>query len=220
MNMIKTFRDLNRDRWYRSELIRALQSGPGAMSLYFSLLIGLISSVLTLVCVKEMGNASIAVFLLMVFLSLNFVLWDLWLCIRNHGLLLLKRAALRSERRMKHLLVESNLIYGLLDWFYDEPDLERLFRMEAAESIEVVIKALDRLSETAIRYGSRGRYVFEQNQEPFLAVALFLETVGKEVFANPLGPKLKIWLGDVPFYDPEGWSLASSTDLLNNKGNV
>lgn len=107
---------------------------------------------------NQMGNASIAVFLLMAFRSLNFVLWDLWLCVRNHGLFLLRRVARCSERRMKQLEAESNLIFGLLDWFYAEPDLETLFRTGRVE---------DRLSETAVRYGSRGRYVFEQNQEPF-----------------------------------------------------
>ena len=217
MNIIKIFRDLARDRWYRSELVRALRSGPGAVSLYFSLLTGLISSILTLVFMKEMGDVSIAVFLLMVFLSLNFVLWDLWLCVRNHSLLLLRHAARRSERRMKRLQVESISILGFLDWFYAEPELERLFRREPVEFIETVIKALDRLSETAVRYGSRGRYVFKQNQEPFLAVAALLESVGNEVVTNVLGPKLKKWLEDVPFYDPEGWSLVSSAESLNQR---
>ncbi len=220
MNMMKTFWSLTRDRWYRSELIRALRSGPGAVSMYFSLVIGLISSVLTLLFMKEMGNASVAVFLLMVFLSLSFVLWDLWLCVRDYRLLLLRRAARRSERRMKQLEVESNAIFGLLDWFYAEPDLERLFRTEPAESIEAVIKSLSRLSETAIRYGSRGRYVFEQNQEPFLTVAALLESVGNEGVTDPLSPKLKKCLEDLPFYDPEGWSLAASGESLNQKGSV
>ena len=188
--------------------------------MYFSLLIGLISSVLTLVFMKEMGKTSVAIFLLMVFLSLSFVLWDLWLCVRDHGLSLLRRAARRSERRMKQLEVESSAIFGLLDWFYAEPDLERLFRTEPAESIEAVIKSLSRLSETAIRYGSRGRYVFEQNQEPFLAVAALLESVGNEGVTNLLSPKLKKWLEDLPFYDPEGWSLAASGESLNQKGSV
>jgi hypothetical protein len=83
MNMIKTLWNLTHDRWYRSELIRALRSGPGAVSMYFWLAVGPISAVLTLLFMKEMGNASVAVFLLMVFLSLSFVLWDLWLCVRG-----------------------------------------------------------------------------------------------------------------------------------------
>jgi hypothetical protein len=121
---------------------------------------------------------------------------------------------------MKQLEVESSAIFGLLDWFYAEPDLERQFRAEPAESIEAVIKSLSRLSETAIHYGSRGRYVFEQNQEPFLAVAALLESVGNEGVTNLLNPKLKKWLEDLPFYDPEGWSLAASGESLNQKGSV
>jgi hypothetical protein len=101
MNMIKTLWNLTCDRWYRSELIRALRSGPGAVSMYFSLVIGLISAVLTLVFMEEMGNASVTVFLLMVFLSLSFVLWDLWLCVRDHGLSLpFGDRSLRTSNRL------------------------------------------------------------------------------------------------------------------------
>jgi hypothetical protein len=35
-----------------------------------------------------------------------------------------------------------------------------------------------------------------------------------------LSPKLKKWLEDLPFYDPEGWSLAASGESLNQKGSV
>ncbi|HET9373648.1 MAG TPA: hypothetical protein VFO40_01645 [Chthoniobacterales bacterium] len=40
MSVVKTFWNLTPDRWYRNELIRALRSGPGAVSMYFSLVIG------------------------------------------------------------------------------------------------------------------------------------------------------------------------------------
>jgi hypothetical protein len=211
MNVISNLRDLTRDHWYRSELVRALRNGPGALSLYFSLLIGLLSSVLAFVFIRELETASLAVFLVMVFLSLNFILLDLGSCLRNHGLLLLRKAVRRSEQRMKRLRVESNPIFALLDWLYIEPDLEKPFRNESNGSIQTVVKALDRLSETAIRYGARGKRVFEKNLEPFLMAEMLMRSV-KEPNSDLLGPELKNWLKEVPYYDPEGWSLALSED--------
>jgi hypothetical protein len=68
------------------------------------------------------------------------------------------------------------------------------------------------LSETAIRYGSRGKYVFEQNHEPFLAVDLLLRSDRKEFTSKPLAPELTRWLEEVPYYDPEGWALTFDAD--------
>ena len=80
-----------------------------------------------------------------------------------------------------------------------------------------MIKSLSRLSETAIHLWISREI---QNQEPFLAVAALLESVGNEGVTNLLSPKLKKWLEDLPFYDPEGWSLAASGESLNQKGSV
>ena len=108
MNLIDVLSDLTRDRWYRSELIRALRSSPGAASLYFSAFSGSLCLMLSLAFVKEMETASMAVFLVMLILSWSFIIFDLWLYLRYHGLELLRRAGWRCERRMRRLDVESN----------------------------------------------------------------------------------------------------------------
>jgi hypothetical protein len=71
------------------------------------------------------------------------------------------------------------------------------------------VEALDRLSKTAIRYGSRGKYVFEQNQEAFLAVEALVQSLGNESTPFRKRLDLKKWLEEVPYYDPEGWSLTA-----------
>jgi hypothetical protein len=119
---------------------------------------------------SEMEIPTLGVFLAMVFLSLNFLINDLRSYLRNHGLLLVRRAAQRCESRMKELGVEASSVFALLHLLYADPGLERMFRVEPNESIETAVRALDRLTETATRYGSRGKYVFEMNQEPFVII--------------------------------------------------
>lgn len=214
---MKIFGDLTSERWYRGEFIRALRSAPGAVSLYFSLLIGVLCSFLSFTIMRELETASMGVSLAMVCLSLNLIIYDLWSYVRNHGLFLIRRAARRSESRMKRLKVESSSIFGFLDWLYTDSDLEKLFSSQSRTSIQTVVKALDRLSETAIRYGSRGKYVFEQNHEPFLAVDLLLRSDRKEFTSKPLPPELTRWLEEVPYYDPEGWALTFDADCCTQR---
>jgi hypothetical protein len=211
---MKVFRDLMRDRWYSRELIRSVERGPGAMSFYFSLVIGLLSSFLSFAYMKDMETASVVVSCGLVFLSLNFVIYDLWSYVQRHGLLLLRHVARRCANRMTRLQVESDSISGFLDRLYTDPELEGLFRTESNESVQTVVKALDRLSETAIRYGARGKRVFERNLEPFLAAEMLMRPLRGGPTSDLLGPELKRWLEEVPYYDPEGWSLASTTGPL------
>jgi hypothetical protein len=215
MNLINILRDLAIDRWYRSELIRALGSGPAAVSLYFSLLIGLLSSFLASLFMREMETASRIIFLLMVILSWGFVMCDLWLYLRNHGLELLRRAGQRCERRMRRLQVESSSISAFLDRLYSDSDLERIFPQRPNESIQSVLKALDRLSGTAIRYGRGGKHVFMQNLKSCLVVDLLFGSGGIELMSEPLAPEINQRLEQVPCYDPEGWSLIFNRGSLN-----
>jgi hypothetical protein len=214
---MKIFGDLTSERWYRGELIRALRSAPGAVSLYFSLLVGLLCSFLSFAIMSEMATASLGVSLAMVFLSLNLVIYDLWSHVRNHGFFLIRLVARRSESRMKRLKVESSSIFGFLDWLYADSDFERLSSSQSRASIQTVVKALDRLSGTAIRYGSRGKYVFEQNLEPFLAADVLVRSDRKEFKSKPLAPQLTKWLEKVPYYDPEGWALTFDGDCCTER---
>jgi hypothetical protein len=215
--VMKIFGNLTSERWYRGELIRALRRGPGAVSLYFSLLIGVLCSFLSFTIMREMETASMVVSLAMVLLSLNFIIYDLWSYVRNHGLFLVRLVARRSENRIKRLKVESSSIFGLLDWLYADSDFEKLFRSQSRTSIQTVVKALDRLSGTAIRYGSRGKYVFEQNLEPFLAADVLLRSDRKEFTLKPLAPELTKLLEEVPYYDPEGWALIFNGDCCTER---
>jgi hypothetical protein len=212
MNVINILRDLTTNRWYQSELIRALGSGPGAASLYFSLLIGLLSSVLASLFMRETETAVLTIFLLMVILSSGFIICDLWLYIRNHGLELLRRAGRRCERRMRRLHVESSSIFAFLDRLYGDSDLERIFLQRPNEAIQTALKALDRLSGTAIRYGPGGKHVFMQNLKSCRVVDLLLGPGGIELMSEPLEPEINQRLEQVPCYDPEGWSLIFNRD--------
>jgi hypothetical protein len=77
LNFIDVLSGLTRDRWYRSELIRVLCSGPGAASLYFSAFCGSLCLMLSFAFVKEMETASMVVFLVMLILSSSFIIFDL-----------------------------------------------------------------------------------------------------------------------------------------------
>ena len=218
MNVINILSDLIRDRWYRSELIRALGSGPGAASLYFSAFSGLLCLMLSFAFVKEMETASMVVFLVMAILSWSFIIFELWFYLRTHGLPLLRRAARRCESRIKQLHVESSSIFAFLDWLYG--DLERMFRARPNDSIRAVVKALDRLSGIAIRYGPGGKHVFMENLKSCRVVDLLLGFGGIELMSEPLGPELNQRLEQVPCYDPEGWSLIFNTGSLNPKDSI
>ena len=220
MNFINVLSDLTHDRWYRSELIRSLRSGPGAASLYFSAFSGSLCLVLAFMFVKEMETASMAVFLMMVTLSWIFIICELWSYLRTHGLQLLRRTARRCESRIKQLRVESSSIFAFLDWLYGDLDLERMFRARPNDSIRAVVKALDRLSGTAIRYGPGGKHVFMQNLKSCRVVDLLLGSGGIELMSEPLGPELNQRLEQVPCYDPEGWSLIFNTGSLNAKDSI
>ena len=215
MNFVDGLTDLARNRWYRSELIRALRSGPGAASLYFSLFSGLLSLMLCFAFVGEMGTASAAVFLLMLALSGTLIISDLWFYSRNHGLELLRRAARECRRRMSRLRVESPLIFDFLDQLDNRSGLERSFRARPNESIRTVVKALDRLSGTAIRYGPGGKHVFMQNLNSCRVVRLLFDSTEIELISEPLARELRQRLEKVPCYDPEGWSLIFDAAWLN-----
>jgi len=203
MNFVDGFTDLARDRWYRSELIRALRGGPGAAALYFSLFSGLLSLMLCFAFVREMGIASGAVFLLMLTFSCTLIISDLWFYSRNHGLELLRRAARECRERMSRLHVESALISDFLDQLDSRSGLERTFRARPNESILAVVKALDRLSGTAVRYGPGGKHVFTQNLNSCPVVRLLFGSAEIELISEPLALELRQRLEKVPCYDPE-----------------
>ena len=220
MNFIDVLSALTRDRWYWNELIRLLRSGPGAASLYFSAFCGSLCLMLSFAFVTEMETASMAVFLVMLILSSSFIIFDLWFNLRNHGLELLRRAGWRCERRMRRLHVESSSIFAFLDRLYGDPEVQRILRTRPNESVQTLVKTLDRLSSAAIRYGPGGKHVFIQNLKSCPVADLLFGSGGIELISEPLGPELKQRLEQVPCYDPEGWSLIFNTSSLNARDSV
>jgi hypothetical protein len=65
-----------------------------------------------------------------------------------------------------------------------------MFRARPNDSIRAVVKALDRLTGTAIRYGPGGKHVFMQNLKSCRVVDLLLGSGGIELMSEPLGPEL------------------------------
>jgi hypothetical protein len=143
-------------------------------------------------------------------------MWDLWLHFRNHGLELLRRAGRRCERRMRRHHLGSSSIFTFLDWLYGDSDLERIFPQRPNESVQRVLKALDRLSRTAIRYGPGAKHMFMRNLKSCRVVDLLLGPGGIKLMSEPLRPEINQRLEQVPCYDPEGWSLIFNRGSLNS----
>ena len=133
-----------------------------------------------------METASLIIFLLMLILSWGFIMWDLWLYFRNHGLELLRRAGRRCERRMRRHNLGSSSIFTFLDWLYGDSDLERIFPQRPNESVQRVLKALDRLSGTAIRYGPGAKHMFMRNLKSCRVVDLLLGPGGNKTHVRTL----------------------------------
>jgi hypothetical protein len=112
---------------------------------------------------------------------------------------------------MRRLHVESSSIFAFLDRLYDDPDLERIFRTRRNESIQRLVRTLDRLSRTAARYGPGGKRVFAQNLKSCPVADLLFGSNSLELTSEPLGSELSQRLEQVPCYDPEGWSLVLAT---------
>ena len=121
---------------------------------------------------------------------------------------------------MRRLHVESSSIFAFLDRLYADPDLQRVFRTCPNESVQTLVKTLDRLSSTAIRYGPGGKHVFIQNLKSWPVADLLFGSGGIELISEPLGPELRQRLEQVPCYDPEGWSLIFNTSSLNARDSV
>jgi hypothetical protein len=90
-------------------------------------------------------------------------------------------------------------------WFNSE--FEFRFRSKRFRSVELTIEAFDLLSQTAARYGRRGRKVFVVNQEPIVNAIRLIECLPLEEAEEVLIEPLTRWLEHPPEFDPEGWAL-------------
>ena len=71
------------------------------------------------------------------------------------------------------------------------------------QSIELMVQALDCLSRTASRYGSRGKRVFEANRDPIVSAIQLFEGLPYAEAEKEFLKLLKARLEVMPEFDPE-----------------
>ena len=84
---------------------------------------------------------------------------------RNHRLGFLRLSVAKSRSRIEALGIKSEQVDRFVNALWFNPEIEFRFRCKRFRSVELTIEALDLLSQTAARYGRRGREVFVVNQE-------------------------------------------------------
>jgi hypothetical protein len=110
----------------------------------------------------------------------------------------------QSHRSTRHQIRAGRSFANAL-WFNSE--IEFRFRCKRFRSVELTIEALDLLSQTAARYGRRGRKVFVVNQEAIVNAIRLIECLPLEEAEEVLVQPLTRWLEHPPEFDPEGWAL-------------
>jgi hypothetical protein len=198
---------LTPDLWLRQQLRHQLWKGPGAISTYLSMPVCLICVGLSAVISSDLRDASLCILSITILLGALLILVDeigLW---RNHCLGLLRFSAVESRGRIQKLGINAKQVDRFVNALWSDPEIKLGFQRTRLQSIELVVEALDMLSQTALRYGRRGKKIFEANQDPILDAIRLLECVpvsdAEEILVEPL----KSWLADPPEFDPEGWAL-------------
>ena len=126
---------------------------------------------------------------------------------RNHSLGFLRISVAKSRSRIEALGIKSEQVDRFVNTLWFNPEIEFSFRNTRFRSVELTIEALDLLSQTAARYGRRGRKVFVFNQEPIVSAIRLIECLPLEDAEEALVEPLTRWLEHPPEFDPEGWAL-------------
>ena len=111
------------------------------------------------------------------------------------------------DSRIEALGIESEQVDRFVKALWLDPEIELRFRTTRFRSVELIIEALDLLSQTAARYGRRGRKVFIVNQEPIVRAIRLVEWLPLADAEKVLVGPLTNWLKHPPEFDPEGWAL-------------
>lgn len=199
---------LNPELWLRRQLWRLLWQGPGAVSLYFSAPIPLISVALSPTDSSQVALASLFVLTVNVALGILLILADEIDSCRHHNLGLLRFSAAKSRSRIEKLGIESKQVNQFLNILWFNHELELRFKRTRVRSVELIVLALDLLSRLASCYGRYGRRVFEANQTPIVNAMRLFQCVPVAEAERILVEPLEIWLQDLPEFDPEGWALS------------
>jgi hypothetical protein len=156
---------------------------------------------------SELQGASLCILSITMLLGAFLILIDEIDLRRNHCLGLLRLSVVESRGRIQKLGINSKPVDRFVNALWLDPDLKHGFQRTRMQSIELIAEALDMLSQTASRYGRRGKKVFEANQDPIMNAMRLLECLSvTDAEVKLIGP-LKAWLADPPEFDPEGWAL-------------
>ena len=198
------------DLWLRERFWERVWKGPGAVATYLSLPLLLLSVGLAHWLQPQLEGPSLWILATHILLGAGLTSVDAIWAARNHHLQLLRLSAEKSRARIEKVGIKSEPVDRFVDAVWSDAELELSFRKARFPSVELVAQALDRLSFTASRYGSRGKKVFEENKDPIVNAICFLEF---SLFADEvemLPELLRARLESLPEFDPEGWGLLLS----------
>jgi hypothetical protein len=192
------------DIWLRQQLWQQLWRGPRAVSAYVSLTIQLRCTALSPFVSRDLENPSLYILLINVLICVLLILVDQTDSYRNHRLGFLRLSVAKSRSRIDAPGIKSEQVDRFVNALWFNPEIEFRFRSTRFRSVELTIEALDLLSQTAARYGRRGKKVFVVNQEPIVNAIRLIECLTLEDAEEELVEPLILWLEHPPEFDPEG----------------
>jgi hypothetical protein len=195
------------DTWLRRQLWQQLWRGPAAVSAYVSITIQLGCTALSSVASRNLEIPSLYILIIDILLCVLLILVDQTDSRRNHRLGFLRISVAKSRSRIQALGIRSEQVDRFVNMLWFNAEIEFRFRNARFRSVELTIEALDLLSQTAARYGRRGRKVFVVNQEPIVGAIRLIECLPLEDAEKVLVEPLTRWLEHPPEFDPEGWAL-------------
>lgn len=204
----KELKMLSPDLWLQQQLRQQLWKGPAAVSTYMSMPIQLVSTAVSLLFLKDLAEPSLYILLVSCLICIVMVLLGQIASCQNHHLGLLWFSLTQSRRRMKAMGIRSEQVDRFAKRIWLDSAVAFRFRNSRLRSVELIIQALDLLSQTAAHYGSRGRKVFLANQEPIVSAIQAIECLPLEKADEVVAEGLANWLNQPPEFDPEGWALS------------
>ncbi len=201
------------DIWLRRQFWQHLWFGPAAVAAYVSLAIQSTCTLLSSAAPKELFIANLVVLSIDTLLSALLIIVDASLAFRKHRLGILRSSALRSRGRVEDLGLRFELLDRFVNALWLSREMEQQFHRTRVRSVELLIEALDILSETAIRYGRRGRKIFVVNQIPVFDAMRALEYLPQGDAETMIEESVMSWLRTPLKFDPEGWGQSFFTAL-------
>ncbi len=194
---MKNVAKLLQDGWLRRQLTMAVVKGPAG--LVFVASVALAIAFFFWDVGGHSRHKAMALVPLIVLLCGAFIAFDVFRLSRQNGLELLRRVARGNQAQLERIGVDFPPLSDFLRSPCDRP-------RGGVGELRLLVEALDRLTRTALRYGTCGRGVFERNLEPISIAFCLWRALPEENNRSFLNRSLACWLQEVPDYDPEGWS--------------